>query len=159
MKGVIKMSLIRRDRRWGIDPFQEVARLEDEMRNLFSNVFGDRDLALSDRIFAPLVDIKETEKTFIIEADLPGFKKEDVTIDVAADTIEISADHKEDKEEEQEKDGSKYLRRERCAYKFFRQISLPSPIDTEKIESNYKDGTLELTLPKAPGTGKKRITL
>jgi hypothetical protein len=48
MKGVNKMSLIRRDRRWGLDPFQEVSRLEDEMWNLFANVFGDRDLALRD---------------------------------------------------------------------------------------------------------------
>ena len=61
------MSLIRRDRRWGLDPFQEVSRLESEMRNLFSNVFGDRDLSLQERIFAPLVDIRELDDKFTIE--------------------------------------------------------------------------------------------
>lgn len=156
MKGVIKMSLIRRDRRWGLDPFQEISRLEDEMRNLFSNVFGDRDLALTDRVFAPLVDIRELDTNFVVEADLPGFKKEDITVDVTSESVEITAEQKEEKKEEKE---GKYLRQERCAYKFYRAISLPSPINTEKINSTFTDGTLILTLPKAPGTGKKRLTL
>ncbi|MFW9854449.1 MAG: Hsp20/alpha crystallin family protein [Candidatus Thorarchaeota archaeon] len=153
------MSLIRRDRRWGLDPFQEVSRLEDEMRNLFANVFGDRDLALRDRIFAPLVDVRELDDKFIVEADIPGFKKEDITIDVTPESIEISAEHNmEEKEEKTEKDG-KYLRRERVAFRFHRSISLPTSIDTEKIETVFKDGTLHLDLPKMPGTGRKRLTL
>ncbi len=157
MNGVIKMSLIRRDRRWGLNPIQEVSRLENEMRNLFSNVFGDRELALSDRIFAPLVDVRELETEFIVEADIPGFKKEDITIDVTSETVEISAEHKEEKKDE-DREG-RYLRQERCAYKFYRAISLPSTINTEEIKSTFKDGTLELNLPKMPGTGKKRLTL
>lgn len=150
------MSLIRRDRRWGIDPFQEVSRLEDEMRNLFSNVFGDRELAVTDRTFAPLVDVRELETEFIVEADIPGFKKEDITIDVTSETVEISAEQKAEKEE---KDERRYLRQERCAFKFYRAISLPSTVNTEEIKSTFKDGTLTLTLPKLPGTGKKRLKL
>ncbi len=150
------MSLIRRDRRWGLDPFQEISRLEDEMCNLFANVFGDRELALTDRVFAPLVDERELETNFIVEADIPGFKKEDIVIDVTSETVEITAEHKEEKKEKKE---GKCLRQERCAYKFYRAISLPSSIDTEKIESTFSYGTLKLNLPKAPGTGKKRISL
>ncbi len=153
------MSLIRRDRRWGIDPFQEVSRLENEMRNLFSNVFGDRELAVTDRTFAPLVDVRELETEFIVEADIPGFKKEDITIDVTSETVEISAEQKAEKEEKEEKDEGRYLRQERCAFKFYRAISLPSTVNTEEIKSTFKDGTLTLTLPKLPGTGKKRLKL
>jgi HSP20 family protein len=149
------MSLIRRDSRWGLDPFQEVSRLENEMRNLFSNVFGDRDLALSDRTFAPLVDVRELDTKFIVDADIPSFKKEDIAIDVTTETVEISAEQEQEKEEKE----GKYLRQERCAYKFYRAISLPSPIDTEKITADFKDGTLTIELPKAPGTGKKRLRL
>jgi HSP20 family protein len=156
MKGVKVMSLIRKDRNWGLDPFQEISRLEKDMRSLFTNVFGDRELALEDRSFAPLVDIRDVENQIIVEADIPGFKKEDITIEVTPETIDISAEHKEEKEEKKE---GKYLRRERCAYKFYRQIPLPSPIDTEKIDSTFTNGTLTLTLPKTPGTEKKRITL
>ena len=156
MKGVIKMSLIRRDRKWGLDPFQEISRLEDEMRNLFSNVFGDRELSRSERIFAPLVDIRELEDKFVIDADIPGFNKEDIAVDVTAESVEITANHSEKKEEEKE---GQFLRQERCAFKFYRAISLPTPIDTEKVESSFVDGTLTLELPKAPGTGKKRLTL
>ncbi len=150
------MSLIRRDRRWGLDPFQEVSRLENEMRDLFANVFGDRDLALRDRVFAPLVDVRELENSFIVEADIPGFKKEDIKIDVTPETLEITVKQSGEKKEEKE---GKYLRQERCAYRFYRAISLPSSVDTEKIDTSFKDGTLTLTLPKTPGTGKKRITL
>jgi HSP20 family protein len=150
------MSLIRKDRNWGLDPFQEISRFENEMRRLFANFFGDRDLAFEERNFAPLVDIRDVEDQFILEADIPGFKKEDITIEVTPETIDLSAQHKEEKEEKKE---GKYLRRERCAYKFRRQISLPSPIDTGRIESSFEDGTLKLTLPKTPGTEKKRINL
>ncbi|MHA1215521.1 MAG: Hsp20/alpha crystallin family protein [Candidatus Hodarchaeales archaeon] len=148
------MSLMKRDRTW--EPFQEIARLENEMRNLFSDIFGDRDLSYNERVFAPLVDLKETENEYIIEADIPGFKKEDITIEVTPESVELSAEHKEEKQEEEK---GKYLRRERCAYRFFRQIPLPGPVDIEKIKSSYKNGTITLELTKKPDTNRKRITL
>lgn len=149
------MSLIRRDDRWGLDPFQEIVRLEDDMRKLFSNVFGSRDIAQMERVYSPLVDFIENDNQFLVEADIPGFKKEEITIDVASDAIEITAEHKEEKEQKTE---GKYIRRERCAYKFYRKLPLPSPVNTDDIKSSFKDGTLKLELPKTPGTGKKRIT-
>ena len=153
------MSLIRRDRKWGLDPFQEIARLEDEMRDIFTNVFGNRDLTNRERSFAPLVDIRETEKGYIIEADIPGFNKEDITIELTSESIELTAEKNEEKETKDDTKEGQYLRKERCAYKFYRMISLPSPIDTDKVESTYNKGTLKLNLTKAPGTEKKRIKL
>jgi HSP20 family protein len=91
-----------------------------------------------------------------VEADIPGFKKEDIKIDVTPETVEIIVEQSEEKKEEKE---GKFLRQERCAYRFYRTISLLSSVDTEKIDTSFKDGTLTLTLPKTPGTGKKRITL
>lgn len=150
------MSIIRKDPRWYIDPFKDFARLEDEMHHLFNSTFGERGLSLNDRVHIPLIDIRETDTNFIIDADIPGFKKEEISIDVTSDAIEISAEHKEEKIEKKK---GKIIRQERCSSKFYRSLSFPSPIDTEKINPSFNNGTLKLELTKLPETEKKRITL
>lgn len=145
------MSIIRR-----FDPFQELGRMENEFQKVFDNFFGDRTIDNKERVYAPLVDLRDDKKSFILDIDLPGFEKDEIKIEVTRESVEIIAEHKKEKESNKEGD---YLHKERFAYKFKRQIGLPSPINTEKITSSFKNGTLTLTLGKEEGSLKKTIII
>ena len=140
------MSLIRTNRGWVINPFNNSSFFENSIQKLYSDVFGDQEVSRTDQVYTPLVDIKESEDSIIIEADFPGFKKDEITIDVSP---------KEEKEENDEK----ILHHERYAQKFYRKFSLPCAIDTEKINTSFIDGTLKLEIAKQLNTGKRRVTL
>ena len=90
-------------------------------------------------------DIKDVGDAYILEAELPGFDKSDIKVDVDGDCLTVSAEHKTEKEEKG-KDGS-YLRRERSYGSFQRSFDV-SGIKTEDIGAEYKNGVLELKLPK-----------
>ena len=89
-------------------------------------------------------DIIDQGDKFLLQAELPGFDKEDIKIDLNGDTLSISAEHKAESEEKKE-DG--YVRRERRYGSFARSFDV-SGIDVEKISAAYKNGVLELELPK-----------
>jgi len=88
-------------------------------------------------------DVKESEKEYILEAELPGFKKEDITLETKNDILTIKA-RKEEKEEKKEKG---YLRRERRYGSFERSFTLDG-INENEIQAKYEDGILKVTLPK-----------
>ena len=153
------MSLIRTNRGWLYNPFNTSALYENRIQKLFSDVFGDQEVSHTDQVYSPRVDIKESEDSIIIETDFPGFKKDEITIDISPEAVELAAEHKEEIKEEKEENGEKILRRERYAQKFHRKFSLPYPIDTEKINTSFVDGTLKLEIGKQLNTGKRRVTL
>jgi HSP20 family protein len=111
---------------------------------------GEEEVALT---VTPSVDIKEEEGKLILAADIPGVEKEDVTINVKGDMLEISAEKKEEKEEKEEG----YIRRERRYRKFYRAIQLPAAVDKEHVEATLKDGVLQIALPKRVGEEVKKI--
>lgn len=89
-------------------------------------------------------DITEKDDKYILEADLPGFKKEDISVDIDKDCLTITAEHKsEDKEE----NADSYIRRERYYGSYTRSFNVKG-IDTEAITAAYNDGVLTLTMPK-----------
>ena len=89
-------------------------------------------------------DITEKDGKYILEADLPGFKKEDISVDIDKDCLTISAEHKS---EENEEDANSYIRRERYYGSYSRCFKVKG-IDTEAITAAYNDGVLTLTMPK-----------
>ena len=92
------------------------------------------------------LDIREKETGWELKADLPGFKKEDIHLDYKDGILTISGEKNEEKEE---KDRDKYLRREFTSYSFHRSFELPEErYDVAKAQAAYKDGILEVTLPK-----------
>jgi len=93
--------------------------------------------------FAEVMTDKD-KKELIITAEMPGVSKEDIKVNVYDNTIEISAKVK--KEEKEEREG--YIRRERRAGRFYRAISLPCEVDAKKAKATYKNGILEVRLPK-----------
>lgn len=89
-------------------------------------------------------DITEKDGTYILEADLPGFKKEDISVDIDKDCLTITAEHKS---EEKEENADSYIRRERYYGSYTRSFNVKG-IDTEAITAAYNDGVLTLTMPK-----------
>lgn len=107
--------------------------------NLEREVFGNMDTAVS----AIRTDIEEADDKYIIKAELPGFEKEDIHVDVEDGRLTISASHQEESEEKQKS----YVRRERRYGSFQRSFDI-SGVDVGHIGAAYKNGILELTLPK-----------
>ena len=90
-------------------------------------------------------DIRETENSYILDAELPGFSKEDIHAEVRNGYLTIHAEHKSENEEKDEKNN--YIRRERSYGSFSRSFDLEG-IKSDEITASYKDGVLSLTLPK-----------
>ncbi|MFA6772146.1 heat shock protein Hsp20 [Sphaerochaeta associata] len=109
--------------------------------SLFNDLFSDWGVSRSK---IPPVDIYETEKSYVIEAELAGYKQDEVQVNVDKHVLKLSSN----KESLKDVDGKKSLVRERYFKKFERSFSLPEDIDEEKIEGEFSDGVLTLTLPK-----------
>lgn len=141
--------------RW--DPFKE---LEDMQRRL-STVFGrlpvrkegGKDEAMTVAEWAPLVDIVEDEKEYLVKAELPEVKKEDVKVTVEDDVLTITGERKYEKEEK----GKKYHRVERAYGSFERSFTLPEDADGTKVNAEFKDGILRVHVAKSEKAKPKSI--
>jgi HSP20 family protein len=139
------------------DPFGDIARFEP-FRNIseffkdFRMTPGWRDLEAEPRI---RMDLSETEQAYVVKAEIPGVKKEDIKVAIDGNQVSISA---EVRKEEDQKSGS-MVRSERYYGQQYRSFTLPQEVDDEKTEAKYQDGMLELTLPKKPGTTSKQIAI
>ena len=112
----------------------------------FHNLEGDTNLSWS-----PRLDVSETEKALEVVADLPGMEKKDINVSLDGDLLTIKGEKKEVKE----KKDKHYHTIERRSGSFYRALRLPSEVESDKIEANFKDGVLTLTLPKSKEAAKK----
>lgn len=128
---------------YGLTPFT---------RNAFS-IFNaldelDRDFSSgSMAINTCRTDVKDMGDKYIMESELPGFEKEDIKLDIKGDYITISAEHKSEKNEENNIENGKYIRRERSYGSFKRSFGI-SDVNAEEISAEYKNGILTIELPK-----------
>lgn len=138
------MFELRPNRRHGsqvsYNPFREI---EDFERKFFDEPFGE--FFANGDIAEFKTDITDEGDSFVMEADLPGFDKKDIHLDLADNTLTISAERHSNHEQKDKKD--KYLRVERSYGKYSRQFDVSS-IDTDNIKAKYENGVLTLTLPK-----------
>ncbi len=102
------------------------------------------------------IDVKEQEKAFVVHAEMPGIRKEDIHVVIDGPTVSISAERKQEKEV---KDGERVLRTERYFGKVSRSFQLGQDIDDGAASAKFTDGVLELTLPKKAATQSKRLTI
>lgn len=130
------------------DPF---SLIEKELDDLWFFPFVK---APSSVKYAPL-DISEDEKNFYVETDLPGFSKDQISINVEKDLLSISA--KVEKEEEDK--NKKYHKKERISRSCTRSISLPDNVDVSNISAKYENGVLQLTLPKKEPDKTEKIEI
>jgi HSP20 family protein len=111
--------------------------------------------ALTVAQWSPLVDITEDEKEYLIKAELPDMKKEDVRLTVENEVLAISGERTFEKEEK----GRKYHRVERAYGSFVRSFSLPEDADGSKVSADFKDGMLQVHLPKSQKSKPKAIEI
>jgi len=141
--------------RW--DPFRDLDELQTRLSALFGRApvrkNGSKDEALAVAEWAPVVDIVEDDNEYLIKAELPEVKKEDVKVTVQDDVLTISGERMFEKEEK----GRKYHRMERAYGSFARSFTLPEDADGEKVAAEFKDGVLKVHLPKSEQAKPKSI--
>ena len=142
----------------GVDRFGEMVDMRDRIDRLFEEYFGQvpaiREDALG-RNWAPAVDIYEDKDNIIVKAELPGIKKEDLSIDVKNNVLTLSGERKHEKETKKEN----FHRMERSYGKFSRSFTLPNSVKVEKVKAQYKDGILDISLPKTEKAKTKAIPI
>ena len=129
------------------------SRFEEEMEWMMGDVFGRQDPVWIRETFVPRANLGETENEFKVTVDLPGLKPEDVTLELREGALWITGERKEEKEE----NGKKFHRTERSYGAFRRIIELPSRVNEEMVEEAFRDGVLNVTLPKAEEVKPKHI--
>lgn len=102
------------------------------------------------------IDLSEDDRQFVVRADLPGVKKEDINVDIDGDRVTINAHTKSYKEE---KEGKTVIHSERYEGRIYRSFSLGCDVDRAHAAASYKDGVLELKLPKSSNGKAKRLTV
>jgi len=153
------MALIRWQRpetaRW--DPFHQLSSLRDEIDRLFESPFS----ALSEGLqpfmsgWSPALDLYEDKDNFLLKAELPGMKKDEIEIQLHDGVLTLSGERKEEKKSE----GADIHRSERFVGRFQRTLTLPSQVDADKVKASYQDGILTVTLPKSEAAKPKQIQI
>ncbi|HSF31619.1 MAG TPA: Hsp20/alpha crystallin family protein [Candidatus Tectomicrobia bacterium] len=142
--------------RW--TPYRDIMSVRDEMNRVMNEVFGrgtNDESAWVSGAWSPPVDIFETDEALVMKAELPGFSKDDISIELKDNSLVIKGERKY---EDEVKEGN-YHRRERAYGPFQRSFMLPTTVDQEKVKASYKDGILELRLPKVQAAQPKRIAV
>jgi HSP20 family protein len=103
------------------------------------------------------VNIRETDRSYELELVAPGLNKGDFKIDLSGNMLTVSFDHKEENNEENKNDG--WIRREYSRQSFTRSFNLDDSIDPDKIDANYSDGMLKLSLPKKEGAQSSKRSI
>ncbi|MDI3281246.1 MAG: Hsp20/alpha crystallin family protein [Bacillota bacterium] len=144
--------------RW--DPFAELESLREEMNRLFEDFWwrGRREALpaperreVAPRVWQPSVDMYETDDAVVIKANLPGIDQKDIDITVDPDSVTIKGEVQHDREVEKHN----YYRRERSYGSFMRRLPLAVEVKPEESKATFKNGVLEITIPKAsPGKSK-----
>jgi HSP20 family protein len=152
------MKLTKRGQQQGsqgaLAPYGDINRIRSEINRIFQDPFAI--LQPSTSMFEgwePKLDIFEDKDKVTVNAELPGMKKEDIEVNVQGDTLTIAGERKEEHEEQQEET----FRSERFFGRFQRSITLPQVVDPQKVQANYKDGVLTITLPKSEEAKPKQI--
>jgi len=126
-----------------MDPFRDLDRT---MRKAFRDIERSMPAVQSGFDWAPSADISETKDAYVIQANLPGVKKDNIQIEVDHNILTIKGERKEEKEEKDEK----IYKKESAYGTFLRRFTLPEDIDSKQIKATYKDGVLSLSIPKPP---------
>ena len=145
------------------NPSRDFFNLEREfnrMFNTFNDRFGlarknDKDEEYENAVWMPLTDVAEDKDNYYLKADLPGIKKEDVKISFSDGSLSISGERAQEKESKDKK----YHRIERSYGRYYRSFNLPEQIKEDKIKAEFKDGQLNVTIPKAEEVKPKEIDI
>ena len=140
--------------RW--DPFRELEDVSTRLNRFFGVRPGTVMTGTNGDTFAdwaPAVDVQETATEYLVKADLPEVKKEDVKVSVEDGVLAVEGERRQEKEEK----GMKFHRIERNFGKFVRRMAMPTDVDQQKVAAEFKDGVLNVHLPKMPDTKPRTV--
>jgi len=131
--------------------------MDDMWRRPFPSLLG-RDRWLPIRPLSlrmPSIDVYEEKDSVVVKAELPGMTKEDIEVNLAGENLTIKGEKKEDKDVKEDN----YYRRERSYGSFLRTVALPSEVKSDEIKASFKDGVLEIRMPKTEDAKKKSVSV
>jgi len=143
-------------------PFMDLTRWETEMDRMMEDFFGRRmrpswpSLWSRDRareLIAPVVDIYEEKDDIVVKAELPGMTKDDIEVDISNTHLTLKGEKKKEEKIEEED----YFACERAYGGFHRSVELPKDVQADKVKGSFKNGILEIRLPKSEETKTKEI--
>jgi len=137
--------------RW--DPSREINSLQQQVNQVFSTFFDAP--ATGSARWIPSVDLVERDDAFVLVADLPGVAPDDVSIEVERDVLTLSG--RREIRHEAQKGG--YVRAERAAGAFRRQLTLPEGVDADQIEAHFEQGVLEVRIPKPEAVKPRKVAI
>ncbi len=141
------------------EPWTVLNQLQRELERSFESLRTDLERGEGETAaaveWAPAVDIKEEADRYVVHADLPGVKPEDIDVDLHNGVLTIKGHRETEAKEEKEN----YKRIERIYGSFYRRFALPESVDEEKIEAKYDNGVLTITIPKKPQHQPKKISV
>jgi HSP20 family protein len=133
-----------------------LSKLRKEMDDLWGRFFGDTGLPiLSEPVWAPALDVKETKENIVVTAEIPGLTAKEVEVTISGDVLTIKGEKKQEKEE---KDESYHLIERRYG-SFSRSIRLTTDVDTKNVKASNKEGVLTISLPKSEKAKEKQIKI
>ena len=142
--------------RW--NPWREMTSMHNQVNRMFDSPLlrtrgSDEDVSFG--LWNPAVDLYEKDDSFVIKAELAGVDKENITIDLKDGVLTLAGERSNDSEVNEDN----YYRRERTYGKFRRAFSLPAEVDSDKIKAEFKDGVLQIEVPKPEERKPKQITI
>jgi len=139
-------------------PFTGLEEMERRLEDIFSRPLLPavwRRSPMVEMGWAPAIEVFEKEDKFVVKAELPGMKEEDINVSIVGDTLTIKGERKAESEVKEED----YYCCERSYGSFSRSIAVPSNVDAKKIEASFEDGVLDISLPKVPEVKPKKIAV
>lgn len=140
------------------NPWNSTPSLHKDFQSFIDRYFGDEAGDQSNVVtsqWAPRVDIREEEKSFVILADIPGVDPKDIEVNMDKGILSIRGE----RSNEVSREGDKYTRVERSHGVFYRRFALPDSADPEGIKAKGRHGVLEITIPKRPESTPRRISI
>lgn len=138
----------------GASPFADLMRMQRDMENMLERVFGDVVPGSLETVgFAPPVDVLDRGNEIVVVADLPGLEQKDIQIELSDGSLSIRGERKQQQEEKKEN----YRWSERWEGTFMRNIPIPTGVDPNKIQAQFKNGVLEVHMPKKQEAATKKI--
>jgi HSP20 family protein len=142
--------------RW--TPLQNLMALQEEMNRRFNEAYrggSGEESGWGQHMWSPPVDIYETDDALVLKAELPGVSTDEVSIEIHQNTLTLRGQRTHNAEVKEDR----YHRVERAYGSFQRAFTLPMLVDQEKVQATYRDGVLELRLPKSEAAKPKRIAI
>jgi HSP20 family protein len=137
------------------EPIPGYANFRSMFGGLFDETLGRSSTQPSASMWHPAVDVLESKDSYLIRAELPGMKREEIKVEVKDGTLVLSGERKSEKPA----DGVEYRHVERVAAKFWRSFSLPDNAKSDGIEATYKDGIIEIRVPKTEAAKPRQIEI